>query len=217
MRSIMNLKQVIWLIFFLGFTYELVLPYTRPRIHKDEEAKPSEDQEPPQVRRAEVFENDGLVFEAMSSSRDSFRYPLVIAYCQSCSYKAKVDEVRLAALNQFPLLSIVEEDYPATFPWNVLASIIGILRFAGLVMMFAGEWVFQKLNMPPPQIYHTMQNNKLLFGAFLFMGLNAIQTYVGSSGAFEVLYDGRILFSKLHTGRMPTTDLIMKIVGELTN
>lgn len=75
--------------------------------------------------------------------------------------------------------------------------------------------MFQKLNMPPPQFYYAMQNNKLVVGAFLFLGLNGIKGYLGSSGAFEVFYDGQLLFSKLSTGKMPTVELIMRLVGDL--
>lgn len=76
----MNLRECIWLLFFLGFTYELVLPYTvKPSPVKDT-IKVDEEQEP--IKRTEAFEKDNSIpiFEVNSAHQGSFRYPLVISY-----------------------------------------------------------------------------------------------------------------------------------------
>mmetsp|Transcript_18697 Transcript_18697/g.33831 ORF Transcript_18697/g.33831 Transcript_18697/m.33831 type:complete len:123 (+) Transcript_18697:2750-3118(+) len=122
----MNLREGIWFCFFIGFTYELVVPYTRPPVNEKEPVEAKEPYEEP-VKRTEVFESEHPIpiFDATGSSgsRDAyFRHPLVISYCQTCAYKAKVDEIRLAALNTYPMLSIVDEDHPVGFPWDVLSQ-----------------------------------------------------------------------------------------------
>jgi selT/selW/selH-like putative selenoprotein len=69
--------------------------------------------------------------------------------------------------------------------------------------MFFGGSVFSMLGIPEPQWFVTLSNNKMnAFVASFFM--NAMANSGLATGAFEVEVDGKLVFSKLDTGRMPS-------------
>lgn len=62
-----------------------------------------------------------------------------------------------------------------------------------------------------------MKNNKFSAGIMLFFGINLISNWMVSSGAFEVIYDGQILYSGLKTQQLPLVDDIIVMLGNIAN
>jgi thioredoxin reductase-like selenoprotein T len=85
-----------------------------------------------------------------------------------------------------------------------------------IILLFAGDYIFRYLQSPYPGWYLYMKNNKLYLGVVVMFGLNFIIEWVGSSGAFEVIYDGTILYSKLGTGQIPTVDQILSLLSSVS-
>ena len=111
---------------------------------------------------------------------------------------------------------------PTPFPWNLIEQyfIIRILfyaRIAGMILLFAGDHVFAYLQSPYPPWYLYMKNNKFAVGALLLFGFNIISSWVSSSGAFEVIYDGTVLYSGLKTRTIPNIDEIVKLLKAIAN
>lgn len=44
-----------------------------------------------------------------------------------------------------------------------------------------------------------------------------VKLIAGSGGCFELSLDGRLLYSKLQTGKFPDEDAIVKLIGEHVN
>jgi hypothetical protein len=74
---------------------------------------------------------------------------------------------------------------------------------------FFGEKMFEILGMPRPEFVQSMQNNKMgsCMGAW-FLG-NTVSQNLLNTGAFEVYYDGEVIFSKLEQKRLPNIPEIM--------
>jgi len=73
--------------------------------------------------------------------------------------------------------------------------------------------IFSKLGITPPPIYYKLAQNKMIaFFAVMILGGN-IQGMVSSSGAFEIMFNDRLIFSKLQAGRMPTVPEIEDILA----
>ena len=81
--------------------------------------------------------------------------------------------------------------------------------------MVAGDHVFSHLRMPYPSWYLQIRNNKIYAGVLLIFGLNILSNWMTSTGAFEVIYDGTIIFSGLNTGKLPAVHEIFKILKEI--
>jgi len=108
-------------------------------------------------------------------------------------------------------------EYPPTAEKKVLATFLQYVQYALLFVLFAGDWLFQKLNIAPPALYLKAKENKTIaFIAIFFVGSNLIGALL-QTGAFEIYLDGREVFSKIQSGRLPTLteidDAILRIIS----
>lgn len=81
--------------------------------------------------------------------------------------------------------------------------------------MVAGDHVFGYLQIPYPAWYMYMKNNKIQAGIIMFFGLNLVSSWASSTGAFEIIYNGTILYSGIKTGRMPSVEEVMGILKNI--
>lgn len=95
------------------------------------------------------------------------------------------------------------ENYPLPPLRQALGSAVGAVQMGGLAFLFFGNTLFRLLGMAePPAWYGQLMDNKMmLFGGY--MALNMVHSQLVSSGAFEIYYNGALVFSKLEAGRMP--------------
>lgn len=108
----------------------------------------------------------------------------------------------------FPGLKI--EGGPYTPPVSVQYAIRGIRVGQAAVgaFFFFGEQILGALGRPTPEFMGDVPTSLGIHGAALY-GLNCIAQMLKSINAFEVVYNGEVLHSKLSTGRFPDA-------GELT-
>lgn len=70
------------------------------------------------------------------------------------------------------------------------------------VAYFLGEQICSSLRFAPPPLLRSMHENPLLTVGGVY-GLDVIAQTLKSINAFEITYNGRVLHSKLQTGRFP--------------
>jgi selT/selW/selH-like putative selenoprotein len=118
---------------------------------------------------------------------------------------------------QFPEVKVVGGNYPPSSTNQMLSHLVFGLQIAGFAFMFFGEFLCRQLGIAVPPIYYQLQEKKMfvLFGLF-FVG-NSLSNSLLSTGAFEVTVHedspelpGRLLWSKLATGNVPTTDYVLQ-------
>ena len=107
-------------------------------------------------------------------------------------------------------------EYPPAPEKKLIATCLQYIQYALLFVLFAGDWLFQKLNIAPPAIYLKAKENKTIaFIVIFFVGSNLIGAFL-QTGAFEIYFDGNKIFSKLDSGRLPALneieDAITRIV-----
>ena len=107
-------------------------------------------------------------------------------------------------------------EYPPPPEKKLIATCLQYVQYALMLVLFAGDWIFQKLNMAPPAIYLKAKENKMIaFIVVFFVGSNIIGAFL-QTGAFEIYFDGQQIFSKLQAGRLPALneieDAMLRIV-----
>jgi selT/selW/selH-like putative selenoprotein len=82
-------------------------------------------------------------------------------------------------------------------------------RVAVTVLLLA---VLAEFDLPSASIAGVLRTGRLL----LFSSLGALffAPHLSNSGAFEVLLNGKVIFSKLEMNRFPKQDELVKIVGD---
>ncbi|KAK3019016.1 hypothetical protein RJ639_003624 [Escallonia herrerae] len=118
-----------------------------------------------------------------------------IDFCASCSYSQQVKVM--------PLEMVADLD----------KKVMEIYVEEGLVM--AGEHIFPRLGFAvPPPWYYTLRANR--FGTISSSWLlgNFLQSFLQSSGAFEVHCNGEPVFSKLKEHRFPGEIELKDLIGK---
>lgn len=119
----------------------------------------------------------------------------------------------------FPGIDVVLANYPATLPKRLLAKVVPVIQIGVVATVVAGEQIFPMLGfVAPPPWFYSLRANKFGTIATSWLLGNAAQSFLQSSGAFEVFLNDQLVFSKLTEGRFPSEielkDLISK---KLTN
>jgi len=81
---------------------------------------------------------------------------------------------------------------------------VGLLQFAGVIVLFFPSQVCRLLGYSElPEWMRKMQENQMTVFLSLFF-LSSFAQNFANTGAFEISLNGKVLFSKLETGRLPT-------------
>ncbi|KAJ0020248.1 hypothetical protein Pint_32529 [Pistacia integerrima] len=127
-----------------------------------------------------------------------------INFCASCSYRGNAVTMKKMLETQFPGIDVVLENYPPPMPKRLLAKVVPAVQFGVIGIIMAGEQIFPMMGiMTPPPWYYSLRANRFGSIASTWLLGNFLQSFLQSSGAFEVYYNDELVFSKLKEGRFP--------------
>jgi len=116
---------------------------------------------------------------------------------------------------QFPQLEIVGGNHPVPASKMLMARMVQVLQFGVVIVTFAGDLLFVNLlkypaNGPFPSFYESMREKKMMVALGSWFVGNSIAQGFMSTGAFEIAYDGKLVYSKLATGssQLPSITVI---------
>ncbi|KAI9085084.1 hypothetical protein K1719_032900 [Acacia pycnantha] len=137
-----------------------------------------------------------------------------IDFCTSCSYRGTALASKQFLETAFPGIDVVLANYPPSITKRMLSKVIPVVQLGIIVLIVAGEQIFPKLGITaPPSWYYSLRANR--FGSMVSTWLlgNFVQSFLQSSGAFEVFCNGELMFSKLKENRFPGEIELKDLVG----
>lgn len=142
---------------------------------------------------------------------------LDVFLCNSCGFKKHFDEIKLYLESRIPNLRVINNEYPIKNSKKMLSKLIMFLQYAIILFIFFGEKVFGYLKMPVPAIYYKMTQYKMfiVFGVYMFG--NNLSSMLTSSGAFEVVFNNEVLFSKINQGGFPKPETLFLLLKNQFN
>ena len=117
-------------------------------------------------------------------------------------------QVKRALEAQVPGMEVVGSNYPPSPPKAALAKLVFAAQMLFIGLTLAGHQLYP---VPPPWL-KTLQENKVQSCMLAWFAGNTIAQNLATTGAFEVFYDGAIVFSKLQTGRAPELGVVVRDV-----
>jgi selT/selW/selH-like putative selenoprotein len=105
-------------------------------------------------------------------------------------------------------------EYPVDPTKAFLGKVVGLIQFGLYALLFAGQFIFSKLGIPPPAFYYRLTQNKVVSFIIIMLLGNNIQSMLTKTGAFEVYLNNDLIFSKLQTGYMPSLQEIERALEE---
>ena len=106
-----------------------------------------------------------------------------------------------------PEVLVIGEEYPLSPLRAGLSKAVGLAQM-GLMGVGIGGSFIPAINNHP--LYRQFQDKRMIIMLGGYFGLNMLQNALTSTGAFEVSLNGRPLFSKLASNRMPTVEELLK-------
>lgn len=89
-------------------------------------------------------------------------------------------------------------------PRPTIAAVVQFTYMALMMFCFFGDALFSMIGIPPPNAYNWVRENKLTAGFMIYFLGNNIVNGLMSTGAFEIMYNGELVWSKMDAGRMPS-------------
>jgi selT/selW/selH-like putative selenoprotein len=112
----------------------------------------------------------------------------------------------------YPNMAVVGENYPTAPIKSLVARVLSMFKMALLVCLLFGRNPFPYLNIPTPRVYSMALQYKVYACLMIFFFSNSIESYLNSTGAFEIAVNDVPLWSKLETGRLPSANEFIQML-----
>ncbi|CAE6075365.1 unnamed protein product [Arabidopsis arenosa] len=177
----------------------------------------SQHQSQPSISNPQRFP-ETLDFPSQKSSGVGYGNIVEINFCVSCSYKGTAVTMKKMLETAFLGVDVVLANYPAPAPKRILAKVVPVAQMGVIGLIMGGEQIFPMIGIAqPPAWYHSLRANRFGSMASTWLLGNFLQSFLQSSGAFEVSCNGELVFSKLKEGSFPgEIELRDLISGTLT-
>ena len=101
----------------------------------------------------------------------------------------------------YPEVLVIGQPYPLSGTRALLSKGVSMAQMGLMVVGIGGNFIPAIREHP---LYQRFQANKMLIFLGGYFGLNMLQNWLSSTGAFEVLLNDRLIFSKIRSNRMPS-------------
>ncbi|RLM92571.1 selT-like protein [Panicum miliaceum] len=115
-----------------------------------------------------------------------------LKFCASCSYRGTAMTMKRMLETSFPGIHVVLENYPPPFPKRALSKAVPLLQVGAMATLMAGDQIFPRFGMVPPPWYYSLCANRFGTMASIWLFGNFAQSFLQSSGAFEVYCNGQL-------------------------
>ncbi|GAV66601.1 Rdx domain-containing protein [Cephalotus follicularis] len=138
-----------------------------------------------------------------------------INFCASCSYRGTAVTMKKMLEATFPGIDVVLANYPPALPKRILAKVVPAVQMGVIGIIMAGEQIFPMVGIVnPPQWYYSLRANRFGSMASTWLLGNFLQSFLQSSGAFEVYCNDELVYSKLKEGRFPGEIELKDLIGK---
>lgn len=130
-------------------------------------------------------------------------------------------QIRKMFEQRYPQVPIVGSNFEPSAEKKTTAGLVRAAAYSAIGMTLGGDHLFSFLGTGVPaegtsfgDMYKAMKDNKFYTCAGTYFVGNTIAENMLSTGAFEIYYDGKMVYSKLETGRLPRINEIMQSMDE---
>mmetsp|Transcript_12489 Transcript_12489/g.18639 ORF Transcript_12489/g.18639 Transcript_12489/m.18639 type:complete len:120 (+) Transcript_12489:118-477(+) len=111
-------------------------------------------------------------------------------------------------------MEVVGETFPPPQINQMLSQLCIYSILAIVVMMFVGENIFKNIDVPLGVRACKMLKDNFTGTMILVFVLNMAAQNLIATGAFEIMIDGNLVFSKIQTGKLPTIELLNDLIKQ---
>ena len=131
------------------------------------------------------------------------RQRLSIVYDKK-SYNKYCENLKNQIMGNFTSIDIDEKEYPLPQFKSFFSKFTFVSQMGINLFIFSGSKIKDKLTMIPSNVFDFVEKNKWIIMIGNFLGHQCLNKFLSTTGAFEVYYNNRLIFSKLSTNRLPS-------------
>jgi selT/selW/selH-like putative selenoprotein len=138
-----------------------------------------------------------------------------VSFCNSWQYRGGFVQIKRLLADRYPGVPVVGSNYPVPPLKIFLAQLVTLLQVTICLLALFGEGACELLKIDPPDWLRSMAENRTSTCLFAWFLGNTVAQNMTNTGAFEIAYNGKMVFSKLDASRMPTVKEIMDGVAAI--
>ena len=117
------------------------------------------------------------------------------------SFQKYYDNLKIQIMGNFTYLDVEGKEYPLPPFKKFFSKFTFFTQISVSFLIFGGQKYKDKLTMIPPGVFDALEKNKwfVMIGNFLLH--QWLNRYLSSTGAFEVYYKDKLIFSKLASNK----------------
>ncbi|CAF2766183.1 unnamed protein product [Rotaria sp. Silwood2] len=131
-------------------------------------------------------------------------------------YRNVFEQFSEVVRTHYPNMIIIGENYPTSSLKILFARILFVIKIILFICIFLDQNLFSFLNISTPKIYLWALQNKIYACIMIYFLSNSLESYLMTTGAFEISIDNVQLWSKLETGRLPSNNEFNQILQKFT-
>lgn len=163
----------------------------------------------PSTSTAPSFTDIPTNIDSSGSASYGYGNHIHVSYCVGCQYGGRYQQLKKDLETAFPGIEVTGSNHPVGLLRNVGSYAILGAQMGVAALTLAGDRIFQYLGKPVPAMVTQMQQSKLTWGMGVWYGGSMLGNSLASSGAFEVMYNGEVIHSKLDQGHFPDNRYII--------
>ena len=180
----------------------------KPKKSKKNETEEDEEEEKEKEKKKKKKKKKKIEYD---EEEEEEREVITIIYDQK-SYQKYYNNLKNQILGNFTNFDVEEKEYPLSPNKKFFSKFTFFTQMGVSIFIFSGQKFKDKLTMIPLSVFDAVEKNKwvIMIGNFLFH--QWLNRFLSTTGAFEVYYKDKIIFSKLNTNRLPSEADIHKII-----
>jgi selT/selW/selH-like putative selenoprotein len=116
--------------------------------------------------------------------------------------------------NNFSNVEVTGEQYPLSPMKKMFSNMIMAIQIAIVGIIVAPDFVKSKVTFIPGEIVDLISQNKIIAGVGAFFGGNIINSIISNSGALEIFYNDKLIWSKLQSGNVPNVQGLVQLIKQ---
>lgn len=136
---------------------------------------------------------------------------LHLALCATGRYKKEGDELLRVLKANFPSLPVAVDSYPVPPARMAVSRCLSALQGFTTMMALFGPPICEALGMVPvPPAVAAVNKHRLASILVTWFGGNALNSFMLHTAAFELYYDGHLVWSTLAEGYVPAMEVVVR-------
>lgn len=136
-----------------------------------------------------------------------------ISYCYSCGYRRAFEDYSRVIKERYPQITVVGENHTPNFIRLAIAQTLSFGKFVVIGLIVSNINPFSYFGMITPTYWNMLAQHRLYGSMMIFFICNTLESYLMSTGAFEITYNGVLIWSKLKNGRMISPQELFSLIS----